>query len=400
VSPFDKLLLGKYLRQAIDRGHFANVMKTNSRMFFRGVLPILTSGHLHLEPNCNSAAASENRILERLIAVGSFGPIMDYAVRYYVMQNTVGTLDGGIGDGLLKHAFLYHLIEAIRSAGKEGMNEVAMEIKEKELHAAEQLQSELPTYSQEDPLEKVFEVGLATRFSTSRALKYLACFGYTCQLRPEFGDEFEELTALHCLRLWEVQGYTGKRVILCYAWPPRSNKKDILTNDIQKLKDDLKLQVTDELQELLFPVFSQGRPTAQGGDILVLIAEEGKYVLEAIQCKHYKKSPGGTVMASWWQSLGIEYDNNPKESNASPTEGKAGYSYAGLMAFCNLLQSKVKNPDHRVELGRRILALSFPMPPKASISVPALDCATVWFREMLEPTISTFSLQEGSDDHD
>ena len=46
----------------------------------------------------------------------------------------------------------------------------------------------------------------------------------------------------------------------------------------------------------------------------------------------------------------------------------------------------------KVELGFRTLALSFKAPPRAMIALPENKKTRVWFREMLEPTISTFEL--------
>ena len=98
---------------AVKHGLFSNVMRTNSRMFFRGVLPIFRSHFVVkdtrfvVEDTVKYSAEKEDkkneikeqeretkrqRYNERCKEVGSFGPIMDYAVRFYVDENWVGRL--------------------------------------------------------------------------------------------------------------------------------------------------------------------------------------------------------------------------------------------------------------------------------------------------------------------
>ena len=164
-----------------------------------------------------------------------------------------------------------------------------------------------------------------------------------------------------------------------------------------ELKDKLKKQAQSEYSEIVpidcrgkyCLIFSQGTPTAQGGNVMALTVEGDKGELVTIQCKHYAKEPG--ALSSWWSTLGIDCTSGEK-ANFEPDTGKAGYSHAGLEHFRELLQTKVV-PD--VKIGERILAVSFPAPPEAGFAVPQNDdnSATVWFREMLEPTISTFRLR-------
>ena len=121
-----------------------------------------------------------------------------------------------------------------------------------------------------------------------------------------------------------------------------------------------------------------------------LLVEDDKGELVTIQCKHYAKEPG--ALSSWWSTLGIDCTSGEK-ANFEPDTGRAGYSYAGLEHFRVLLRTKVV-PD--VKIGERILAVSFRAPPKVLFAVPRSDdnSATVWFREMLEPTKSTFRLRK------
>ena len=104
------------------------------------------------------------------------------------------------------------------------------------------------------PSNEIFKVGqgLAVKSGTSAALKYMSCFGLTCPIRPSFGNELEELTALHYQRLMEIQGYRPRRVTLRYAWPPKSNKRDGSITDavINDLKEKLAKQSEMELPNL------------------------------------------------------------------------------------------------------------------------------------------------------
>jgi hypothetical protein len=317
---------------------------------------------------------------------------MDYGARFYVNQNTVGDLTKDTRNQLLGDAFLYHLISAVEASIVQS-NSTDESVKN---HQQENLNEfiKIRKMTKVKPGD-IFERGLAARFGTSSALKYLACFGLTCEVRPAFGSEFEELTALHYMRLMQVQGYEVKRVILSHAWPPKANKNDekIDASYINSVRNGILLeQKKTELMDFCMPqsqkacvIFSQGTPTAQGGDVLVLLKYDKSYHLEVIQCKHRKNKDEGTKTTLWWNSLGITCQNN--EWNFTPDKGNAGYSYAGMVAFMKLLEERL---DVKVKLGKRTMAVSFPMPKRAKFPKPQGNCARVWFREMFEPTISTF----------
>ena len=153
----------------------------------------------------------------------------------------------------------------------------------------------------------VYSKGLASRKGTSNALKFLACFGLTCQLRATFGEEFEEMTALHFMRYMQTQGYEPRRVNLKRVWPPKRTKGDI-AGQTTRLGNILEEQGKTEIECLLqlrsqpvagkwCHVFSQSTASAQGGDVLALILhtrmkeEAGELAgigeLETIQCKHF-----------------------------------------------------------------------------------------------------------------
>jgi len=374
---------------AITSGLFSKILMTNSRMLFRGVLPILKHDFCKRDGDFKQEKKRQ-RLEERLKQVGSFGPIMDYAARFYVSQNTIGDMSRERCNRFLGAAFLYHLITGMQTT-RQGKDNVTANLT-RELGIVKNIQARCDVEN-----EELFRVGLVTRSTTSNALKYLACFGLSCQVRAQFGDEFEELTALHFLRLMEVQGYSVKRVTLRHAWPPKANKSDNAINEeyIQKLGEKLNKQSATELTDIIWPesekycvIFSQGTPTAQGGDVLALLVTPEGCKLESIQCKHYKSYKRGDALG-WWLSLGIAR-NKDGSWNMTPTEGKAGYSYAGLEAFRTLLAQRI-NKD--IVWVQRTIAVSFPMPLQIDFPIPEVKGVRVWFREMLEPTISTFELR-------
>merc|ERR1712232_1032547 len=114
-----------------------------------------------------------------------------------------------------------------------------------------------------------------------------------------------------------------------------------------------------------------GTPTAQGGDVLLLRMDDDSAELECIQCKHLA-SP--TTSESWRSSLGVDL----KKNDTAPTEGSAGYSYAGLDAFRKLIESRINT---NVKFGPRTLAYSFKAPQTAEIALPNDEKTRVWFRE-------------------
>mmetsp|Transcript_32268 Transcript_32268/g.78737 ORF Transcript_32268/g.78737 Transcript_32268/m.78737 type:complete len:893 (-) Transcript_32268:143-2821(-) len=408
--------VGNEIVQAADRGLYSRVMKTNTRMLFRSVIPILKLSIFHVDAKFDDDEphTKKQRLEERLSEVANVRVVMDHGPRFYVTQNSVGDLGSKLRGFLLKDAFLYHLITAIKKGlqngvpssfvpiGKKSMSyfediresNILLEESRREKHAKSQGENNTSKSIEVDK-DEIFERGLATREGTSPALKYLSSFGLSCRLRFGWGDEFEELTALHYMRLMEVQGYTTARIELKYSWPPQSRKSDrnISEKEIERLKKKLKDQMEGELSnfemsslenEKHCTVFSPGTPSAQGSDVLVLKKTGERYELESFQCKH--KDPVNVI--EWWWSLGIK--KTVDGWDFSPKTGSAGHSYAGLEAFRQLLKEKISKD---VSLGTRTMAVSRPM-AKAGKNFPCPDSENadirVWFREMFQPTISVF----------
>ena len=98
--------------RAVSNGLFSRVLQTNTRMLFRGILPVLRQGFHSVDGDFDPQAKTR-RYEERLKAIASFGPLMDYGVRFFVAQNIVGDLSSQRRDELLKESFVYHLSTAI-----------------------------------------------------------------------------------------------------------------------------------------------------------------------------------------------------------------------------------------------------------------------------------------------
>ena len=406
----EREIVSEEVQKALERGVFARVLKTNTRMFFRSVLPILQLDvHVEDAEYEDEPYKKKARLEDRLVEVGSFRALMDHAPRFYVNQNTVGDLQkNGSLNGLLLQAFSVHLVKSMES--HEPNDEVLKENWEQELSLVRRFKC----YRDFDQCSEhnIYSKGLASRKGTSNALKFLACFGLTCQLRATFGEEFEEMTALHFMRYMQTQGYEPRRVSLKHAWPPKRTKGDI-AGQITRLGNILEEQGETEKESLLqlrsqpaagkwCYVFSQGTASAQGGDVLALILDmrmnkatdelTGKGELETIQCKHFASSPSPKVCRGWWHSLGVDFEENGG-FNLSPETGSAGYSYLGLTAFRKVLSQWLPGVD--IEIGKRTLATSFWTP--SSFPIPKSESCRAWFREMFAPTISVLPLKEATE---
>ena len=67
--------------RAVSNGLFSRVLQTNARMLFRGILPVLRQGFHSVDGDFDPQAKTR-RYEERLKAIASFGPLMDYGVRF------------------------------------------------------------------------------------------------------------------------------------------------------------------------------------------------------------------------------------------------------------------------------------------------------------------------------
>ena len=170
---------------------------------------------------------------------------MDHGCRFYVRESSPGTLTQPRLFELLSQAFCYHLVTAMEGVEAKGIMKNNLD---RELIKVRNFKS----YTELNDSENIFTKGLSSRRGTSSALKFLACFGFSCELRPSFGDEFEEMTALHYMRYQQVQGYRTRRVKLRHAWPPKCNKNDeditikAITDLDGVLEEQTKLELVNE----------------------------------------------------------------------------------------------------------------------------------------------------------
>ena len=381
-------IMDSVTRNAMFQGTYSRIMCTNTRMFFRAIQPILTMEMHTVEPKSGTSGVT---LSERLARIGSFRDLMDYAPRMYVSSNAIANVDGSVRSKLLEQAFLYHMKTAIEDRLYGEVKQVTssrlQKILANELKAVSLL---LEANAVETGIgaDEIFTSGLAKRRDTSAALKYLACFGLSSELWPGFGDEFEELTTLHYMRRMQVEGYTTRRHVLKYAWPPSDVKNGRLNAKLAEQAQDEFLGLNfAEITDKVCVVFSQGTPTAQGADILALVRNGDVAFLDAIQCKH-RESIDAKQVFGWWDSLGISTD---VDSRKVAKTDNAEYSWKGLQGFRRLLSKRLGIP---VSFGKRIMAVSTKTPPRAKFPVPPGKNNYVWFREMLEPTISAVAFDQ------
>ena len=395
--------IDEVVQHAIMKGMYSRIFRTNARMLFRGVYTVLLDEFLMMDALEFNDHDRDERRRARLVEVASFRALMDYCPRFYVSTGVLGCLDSRDQSRLLERAFLFHLKSALEPEENDSFAAAVQSNRDKMIIDVDNWISANGT-----PVQEIFELGLATkRHETSSALKYLSCFGLTCEPRPGFEDSLEELTALHCLRLAEIQGYSTERHFLQCMWPFASDAQDDSTDEeyMQEWKETLRAQ--KEQEKLVLPssekfcvVFSQKTPSVQGLGVIVLYADEEGAVVDFIQCRNEKESPGPSRVQKWWNSLGIDLRED-KNHCFTPQHGPSGYSYTGMQEFCTMIEEtltmtkKKKKDSAFVQIRQRVLAVAFPCPPKSTdFPIPKDESVRVWFREMLEPTVSVLSPTE------
>jgi hypothetical protein len=334
------------VKWALDHGTFAKVLKTNARMFFRSVLPIIKQSFHYVDDKCLQQAEKRSREQAQLSDVASVPVIMDHAPSIYVYQSSIGALEIRRSSFLLEQSFAYFMWEALQSICK--------------VHAsAKQLCNDLESLKcnkdfLDKPTNNMFSRGIASKKGTSRAFKYLACFGLSCELRPAFGDDFEELIACHMMRYKQLLGYSTHRYFFMHRWPPKRNKNETLQQleiilEARSFLTGIWKEIPKTKKHCI--VLSQGMPTAQGGNVLVLNVDFDTKTanlnvdfdtktanLETIQCKHYGSLPSKKTCLQWWNSLGVILEENGHANLSPEGDSSATYSYEGLKCFCDFVQ--------------------------------------------------------------
>jgi hypothetical protein len=107
------------IMKALDQGVYSSVLKTNTRMFFRSILPILESGYHKIDGKFDPQT-EQMHYEDRLVDIGSYKSLMNHAPKFYVKANSVKEFDPGTLNNLLMQAFVYHLDTAMQNAKMHG----------------------------------------------------------------------------------------------------------------------------------------------------------------------------------------------------------------------------------------------------------------------------------------
>jgi hypothetical protein len=389
------------------RGTYSRILSTNTRMLTRGVLPMMKIPEL-------TAYVSPDKLSARYVALGSTNIVMDYAARNYLVMNGVGRLKL---DSIERQTALLRQFKLL-------LWERLMHIKDSNPAAAKIL-GDLDVKMPSD-LDETLALGLVTSDinTTSPALRYLACNGYTAPLDAQDGIGFEIMLQYHLVRLCEAyssrQSDSRKsrathwvgRCDLRQAWPPFSAKGKSELSDFTVTQDTVEQRYSTSnngdaddigsIMDLLEDkdyfdlVMRQTVSNAQGADLMILSRKDAEVALHLFQCKNLKTIPGVNSKQVWesFESLGVERREGRVENiSVEPDCGSAGYSYLGTQHFAKKLGEKLGT---EVKIGHRILVFSKEWEGEwddqnggTNVLKKAFEKGVmVWTREMLEPTVS------------
>ena len=170
----------------------------NSRMLFRSMLPIFqlpfhtVDGYKEGEHE----GIKRRRLGARLTAIGSFKDMMDHAPRFYVNQNSIGRLTTRMRSYLLNSSVDSLGQCNIEAVDKNKLSELKL------IKTTARFATTLPGNRGEQRQCSGVHF-FSWTFEPKRYIicpQILGCFGMSCELRPGYGNEFEELTALHFMR--------------------------------------------------------------------------------------------------------------------------------------------------------------------------------------------------------
>ncbi|CAB9513469.1 expressed unknown protein [Seminavis robusta] len=408
--------------KSILGGTYSRVLATNTRMLFRGVIPIFNS-------TLNTFRLKDQDLHERRMILGSTNHVMDACARIYIALNGLQRHDPETVEKKLQSHFRILFHAEVNRIG-DTLGNPAYE-------------SQPKLYSSEE-YNYALKSGLITGdvISTSKALRYLACNGQTAPLVAEDGISFEEILQHHLARLAEAKWALcqanansqeeKKRQYRCclhglvQAWPPSSTKsdRDLTTEDFvskevesrykgeadkERVGKDVEL-IAEKVADLtdFDVVIRQTVSTVQGADVMVLRKRRDESAfLDLYQAKHYARPPSrrSKMTKEAFASLGVRYEGISHELDISPKTGSAGYSHKGIDFFISALK---KTLGFQVEFGNRIVAFScqwesfvksttwkdFPFESASGNGV------FVWGKEMMEPTISALEISGTAEEDD
>lgn len=409
---------------AILGGTYSSTLATNTRMLTRGIIPILKNPMFAVPSYNGKSVASDYEDL------GSTNALMDYAPRIYIDLGGLSNLkrNPALFDKMLLTQFRLLLWE--RQLSIKESNPAAVKIME-----------DLKVVGLD--FHHALALGIVTSDikSTSAALRYLACDGFSAPNYAKDGIDFDSIVQHHLVRLCQAyhsvhvdddtskseqdqSNYWAGQYTLTQTWPPCSYMEDIELCDATITRNEVEeLYETrmEQLQERGLPngykediasivklvtkkkrfdlVMRQPGSDWQGANFMILRKKEGKsYTLDLYYSNQYSKLQGkqSNQFKKALQRLGVKLEESKDQNaattiNITPDCGKAGYTYCGTNIFAEKLSEKL---GATVEIGNRTVIF-----PKGWEGEPAgsefLHQAMkkglmIWTREMLEPTISAF----------
>uniref|UniRef100_A0A7S1DDU4 Uncharacterized protein n=1 Tax=Cyclophora tenuis TaxID=216820 RepID=A0A7S1DDU4_CYCTE len=265
------------LREPIKTGTYSNILSSNVRMLMQGVVPALLNELVAADVLVD---ADDQRV--RRTAFGNSPLIMRYVVLKYKKLNGLAGLSMNNAHDVLSRSFQYLWQYSMRSANLQ-LPEPFGNADEPEGDKS----SEMDLWKEEQ-FDSVLRLGLATRNATetSKALCFLACFGFTLRYVPRAGRLFETLLELHAYRLGLATGYDMIEHTLTRDLPPpwnQGNSEEPPHLDVGRLTSLVEHLKKDKSGVLLKQRIAS---RAQGADIFLLLRTGAKIHLFAVQAKN------------------------------------------------------------------------------------------------------------------
>jgi hypothetical protein len=433
-----ELLPDKLLREAIKQGTYSRTLATNARMLTQGVIPVLTSSIVV------KRIEDPTVLKQSQIEFGSFRYAMNYCSREYAHLNGLGGLEPPAKMDCMRRSFQFMERSALLEV--VGYQRSTIPRHATAMRLLKDLGQE-PSFEtgELDDDSIVFTIGLATRDlkKTSSALKYLACHGKTGPAIASNGVAFELIVSAHFERHRECLGYSVGYYELRSAWPPATEKKpkldvDDINERIAEMKEEGKADVSviaEFLQGYMNTskksalVVRQGVPNAQGADVMEFVlkkephppvpvlhpvqapvvlpvghpaqapveAQDGEWTLEMslVQAKNWNGVRYRSAMNEAARSIGVAVESE-SQSNATPLDGSAGYSYQAAIGLLNEVGEKLGIANRMIK--RRVIAVAYHHKERSLTDFTDIaDNVELWSREMLEPTISALPVADDED---
>ena len=230
---FGKVLKNNAIqKEEVLQGTISSVLSENVRMLTEAIVPCMTCEPLTLRYNGPFAGKDLRR--DHRIAAGSSTFFMNYAARVFVNENGLKMSTRGDLDRLLESAFLFFVREAIEGlvAYDDGYDNLIGS-------ARKSLLEELK--DKEDKIdERIFSYGLANRDEpTSKAMRFLSCFGSAFELIKGDGMGFENAVSVHLSRLSASLGRRHVGTYVVQAAVPNGDRRSdmkVLEKEVSEIR--------------------------------------------------------------------------------------------------------------------------------------------------------------------